>query len=114
MGKISALCDGDLGSGINRAGADADDRVVGVGDNRALRSDGTYDEKRDWFYQNVRLMKALTQKGYDVNYSWSMNLHGQKFSGMILPEMMRWLWRDGPVSTDPKDMVERSFRQPAK
>jgi enterochelin esterase family protein len=28
--------------------------------------------------------------------------------------MMRWLWRDGPVSTDPKDEVERGFRQPAK
>jgi enterochelin esterase family protein len=27
--------------------------------------------------------------------------------------MMRWLWRDGPVSTDVNDMVERSFRQPA-
>jgi len=23
-------------------------------------------------------------------------------------EMMRWLWRDDPVSTDPHDMVERS------
>ena len=85
----------------------------GRNDNRGLRGGGDYDEKRDWFYQNVRLMKALTQKGYDVNYSWSMNLHGQKFGGMILPEMMRWLWRDGPVSTDPNDMVERSFRQPA-
>ncbi len=85
----------------------------GRNDNRGLRGNGDYDEKRDWFYQNVRLMKALTQKGYDVNYSWSMNLHGQKFGGMILPEMMRWLWRDGPVSTDPKNMVERSFRQAA-
>jgi len=84
----------------------------GRNDNRGMRN-GVYDEKRDWFYQNVRLMKALTQKGYDVNYSWSMNLHGQKFGGMILPEMMRWLWRDGPVSTDVNDMVERSFRQPA-
>src|SRR2546423_13735469 len=63
--------------------------------------------------QNVRLMKALTAKGYDVNYSWGMNLHGQKMGGAILPEMMRWLWRDGPVSTDPKDMVERGFREPA-
>ena len=69
--------------------------------------------KEDWFHQNVRLMKALTQKGYDVNYSWGMNGHGQKFGGAILPEMMRWLWRDGPVSTDPRDTVERSFRQPA-
>ena len=24
-------------------------------------------------------MKALTQKGYDVNYTWGMNLHGQKY-----------------------------------
>ena len=84
----------------------------GRNDNRGLRG-GVYDEKRDWFYQNVRLMKALTLKGYDVNYSWSMNLHGQKYGGMILPEMMRWLWRDGPVSTDVNDMVERSFRAPA-
>ena len=85
----------------------------GRNDNRGTGRGGAYDEKRDWFYQNVRLMKALTQKGYDVNYSWGMNLHGQKFSGMILPDMMRWLWRDGPVSTDPNDMVERGFRQPA-
>ena len=28
-----------------------------------------------------------------------------------MPEMMRWLWRDGPVSTDPNDMTERAFRQ---
>jgi enterochelin esterase family protein len=85
----------------------------GRNDNRGLRKDGKYDEKRDWFYQNVRLMKALAEKGYDVNYSWGMNNHGQKFGGAILPEMMRWLWRDGPVSTDPKDSVERAFRQPA-
>jgi len=85
----------------------------GRNDNRGVGRGGAYDEKRDWFFQNVRLMKALTQKGYDVNYAWGMNLHGQKFGGAIMPEMMRWLWRDGPVSTDPTDMVERSFRQPA-
>ena len=83
----------------------------GRNDNRAFRN-GKYDETRDWFYQNVRLMKALSQKGYDVNYAWGMNGHGQKFGGAILPDMMRWLWRDGPVSTDPKDAIERGFRQP--
>ena len=87
----------------------------GRNDNRGQGRGGAgYDEKRDWFFQNVKLMKALTQKGYDVNYSWGMNLHGQKFGGAIMPEMMRWLWRDGPVSTDPNDQVERGFRQPAK
>lgn len=84
----------------------------GRNDNRGFRN-GVYDEKWDWFLQNVRLMKALTQKGYDVNYTWGMNVHGQKFGGQIMPDMMRWLWRDGPVSTDPNDMVERAFRQPA-
>ena len=84
----------------------------GRNDNRGLR-DGKYDETRDWFHQNVRLMKALTQKGYDLNYAWGMNGHGQKFGGAILPDMMRWLWRDGLVSTDPNDLVERGFNPPA-
>ena len=83
----------------------------GRNDNRGQGRDGSYNEKRDWFFQNVRLMKALTQKGYDVNYAWGLNLHGQAFGGAILPDMMRWLWRDGPVSTDPNDKAERSFRQ---
>jgi enterochelin esterase-like enzyme len=85
----------------------------GRNDNRGIGRGGAYDQKRDWFYQNVRLMKALTEKGYDVNYAWGMNLHGQKYGGAIMPEMTRWLWRDSPVSTDPNDMVERAFREPA-
>jgi enterochelin esterase-like enzyme len=85
----------------------------GRNDNRALRADGSYDEKRDWFYQNVRLMQALTEKGYEVNYVWGIGRHGQKQGGAILPEMMRWLWRDHPVSVDVHDRVERSFQEPA-
>ncbi len=85
----------------------------GRNDHRGIGPDGVYNEKRDWFFQNVRLMKALTEKGYDVNYTWGMNLHGQKFGGAVMPDMMRWLWRDGAVSTDPHDMVERAFRQAA-
>ena len=30
----------------------------------------------------------------------------------MLPEMLRWLWRDAqPVSTDPNDAAARGFRQ---
>jgi enterochelin esterase-like enzyme len=68
--------------------------------------------KRDWFYQNVRLMEALTKGGYDLNYTWGIGNHGQKQGGAIFPEMMRWLWRDQPVSTDPENQEERSFRAP--
>jgi len=49
-----------------------------------------------------------------VNYTWSINTHGQRMGGPILPEMMRWLWRDHPVSTDVTDAVERSFNEPKK
>jgi enterochelin esterase-like enzyme len=69
----------------------------------------TENPKRDWFFQNVRLMQALTEKGYDVNYAWGMNKHGQKMGGAILPDMMRWLWRDHATATDAKDVTERSF-----
>jgi enterochelin esterase-like enzyme len=87
----------------------------GRNDNRGVgRNGGPYDQRRDWFYQNVRMMQALTEKGYDLNYSWGINTHGQRMGGPMLPEMMRWLWRDHPVSTDPNDMVERSFHAPRK
>ncbi len=46
--------------------------VDGRNDNRALGADGKYDQDRDWFYQNVRMQRALTEKGYDVNYSWGI------------------------------------------
>ena len=85
---------------------------------RIFMQDGRNDNRRpghpnnDWFLQNVRLMQALTKKGYEVNYAWGIGNHGQKQGGAIFPETMRWLWRDQPVSTDPNDAVERSFRHP--
>lgn len=87
---------------------------------RIFLQDGRNDNRRpnnlknDWFYQNVRLMKALTAKGYDLNYTWGIGNHGQKQGGAIFPEMMRWLWRDQPVDPDPNNMTERSFRVPAE
>lgn len=86
--------------------------VDGRNDNRALRADGTYDETRDWFLQNVRMQQALTEKGYELNYTWGMARHGQKMLRTMFPEMMRWLWRDHGVSTDVRDMVERNYAQP--
>jgi enterochelin esterase-like enzyme len=86
----------------------------GRNDNRGVGRNAQYDETRDWFLQNVRLMQALTEKGYDVNYTWGIGRHGQKQGGAIFPEMMRWLWRDHGVSTDVNDTVERSFNKPAE
>jgi enterochelin esterase family protein len=85
----------------------------GRNDNRGVRQ-GKYDETWDWFLQNVRLKDALTEKGYEVNYTWGIGRHSQKAAANIMPEMMRWLWRDHPVSTDPNNTVERSFNEPKK
>ena len=117
-----------VGSFVNLRGGDAYADIVrqnekkpiriflqdGRNDNRGVGRGGAYDQRRDWFYQNVRLMQALTDKGYDVNYTWGMNTHGQRMGGPILPEMMRWLWRDHPVSIDVNDAIERSFNAPKK
>ena len=86
--------------------------IDGRNDNRGLNDKGEYDPHRDWFLQNNRLKDALVQKGYDVNYSWGMGVHSHNMGGAMLPEMMRWLWRDQPVSVDYQDKQERSFRAP--
>jgi enterochelin esterase family protein len=80
-----------------------------VNDNRGMGTNHVYNPNRDWHLQNVRMMDALTKKGYDVNYSWGIGLHGQKQGGMMLPDMMRWLWRDYPRSYDVNDMEQRAF-----
>ena len=86
----------------------------GRNDNRGGGRPGTDPNSVDWFYQNVRLAAALAKQGYDVNYCWGIGNHGQKQGGAMLPEMMRWLWRDAqPVPTDRNDAVERAFRRPA-
>jgi enterochelin esterase family protein len=82
----------------------------GRNDNRGLRRNGQYDAERDWFLQNTRLVEALQEKQYDINYVWGIGAHNQKHGGAILPEMMRWLWRDHGYDADPRNQVERSLR----
>ena len=97
-----------VGSFVNLRGGDAYADIVresdrkpiriflqdGRNDNRGVGRDGAYDRRRDWFYQNVRLMRALTDKGYDVNYAWGMNTHGQRMGGPALSPPRRRL---GPL-----------------
>ena len=68
-----------------------------------------YDPEWDWHLQNIRMLAALTDKGYDVNYSWGIGTHNQRHAGAMLPEMLRWLWRDYPRTDDPHSMVNRTL-----
>ena len=80
----------------------------GANDNRGKRNND-YDPKWDWFAQNRKMAEALTSKGYDVNYSWGIGTHSNKQGGAIMPEMLRWLWRDHPRTDDPLDDTNRKF-----
>ncbi len=84
----------------------------GLNDNRGVRRDGQYDPTRDWHAQNIKMVEALTAKKYDVNYTWGIGTHSNKQGGAIMPEMLRWLWRDYPRKDDPKDPSERTLLVP--
>ena len=88
----------------------------GVNDNRGLRGEGTaatYSPDRDWHAQNIKMVAALTEKGYDVNFTWGIGTHSSKQGGAILPEMLRWLWRDYPRTDDARDMSNRTLLVPS-
>jgi enterochelin esterase-like enzyme len=84
----------------------------GVNDNRGLAGEGAaarYNPERDWHAQNLKLAAALTEKGYDVNYTWGIGTHSNKQGGAILPDMLRWLWRDYPRPDDARDSSNRTL-----
>jgi enterochelin esterase-like enzyme len=86
----------------------------GLNDLRGTRR-GTkpYDPTWDWHAQNRLMVAALTEKGYDVNYCWGIGTHSNKQGGAMLPEMLRWLWRDYPRPDDPQDDSNRKLFVPA-
>ena len=91
----------------------------GLNDNRGFRGnrpDRKYDPKWDWHQQNIKMAAALTEMHYDVNYCWGIGTHSNKQGGAIMPEMLRWLWRDYPRPDDPMDESNRKLfvPEPAK
>jgi enterochelin esterase family protein len=86
----------------------------GLNDNRGRgrTNAAPYDPKRDWHAQNIKMVAALTAKSYDVNYCWGIGTHSNKQGGAIMPEMLRWLWRDCPRPDDPLDDRNRKLFVP--
>ena len=80
----------------------------------ALRAASGVDQKLSTYLLviqelNLKMAAALTQKKYDVNYTWGLGTHSNKQGGAIMPEMLRWLWRDYPRPDDPKDASNRGL-----
>ena len=73
----------------------------GVNDNRNAGN-----PNRDWHLQNQAMVAALKEKGYDLKYVFGEGGHSDDHGGAILPDILRWLWRDYPgveAKSDEKD-----------
>jgi enterochelin esterase-like enzyme len=55
----------------------------------------------DWWLANQQMLSALTFAGYDVTHVWGDGGHDGKQGGAILPDALRWLWRDYPKPIGP-------------
>jgi enterochelin esterase family protein len=47
-----------------------------------------------WPLANLQMSKALEFKGYDYKFVYGQGFHSNKHGRAILPESLRWLWRD--------------------
>ncbi len=67
---------------------------------RVFLQDGTGDLRspknldRDWHLQNLAMAAAFREKGYDYRAAFGDGGHNHKHGSAILPEQLRWLWRD--------------------
>jgi gluconolactonase len=66
---------------------------------RVFLQDGSHDLNiyaGDWFVANQDMLSALKYAGYEVKHAWGEGGHNGKHGAAILPEALRWLWRDHP------------------
>ncbi|WP_277979136.1 alpha/beta hydrolase [Sphingomonas phyllosphaerae] len=80
---------------------------------RVFFQDGSADldnEHGNWFLANQQMVKALAWANahadeqhrpgprYDVRYQWTAGSHSDADGGALLPEVLRWIWRDRPAA----------------
>jgi sugar lactone lactonase YvrE/enterochelin esterase-like enzyme len=62
----------------------------------------------DWWVANQDMLSALRYAGYDVHHTWGDGGHSGKHAEAIMPDAVRWLWRDYPQPiAQPSSTAER-------
>ncbi len=76
---------------------------------RIFLQDGSNDlnnEHGNWFLANQQMLSALQWANahadaaqipgprYDINYVWGDGAHSDQHGGALLPDILRWVWRD--------------------
>jgi enterochelin esterase-like enzyme len=91
-----------IGSFANIRGGDRYPGIIRKAKPKPIRvflQDGSNDlnnDAGDWWLGNLQMASALRYKKYDYTFAWGDGGHTGKHGGSILPESMRWLWRDTP------------------
>jgi enterochelin esterase family protein len=94
IGSFTDICGGHVYPELVRKAERKPIRVFiqdGVNDLRNARN-----LKRDWHLQNQAMVAALKEKGYDMKHVFGEGGHSDDHGGAILPEILRWIWRDFP------------------
>ena len=60
-----------------------------------------------WPLANQQMAAALKYSGYDYKFEYGDGGHNGKQGGALLPESLRWLWRDHPQVTKPASADEK-------
>ncbi|HVY69637.1 MAG TPA: alpha/beta hydrolase-fold protein [Verrucomicrobiae bacterium] len=91
-----------VGSFTNLRGGNKYPDIVRAADVKPIRvflQDGAQDLRdrrldRNWIIGNWKLVIALEEKNYDYKYVFGEGGHNGNHGGAILPDTLRWLWRD--------------------
>ena len=73
---------------------------------RVLLQDGSHDLDNahgNWPLANQQMALALKFAGYDYQFVFGQGFHSNKHGRAILPDSLRWLWRDHKPGTAPSD-----------
>ncbi len=81
---------------------------------RVFLQDGRNDQSiysGNWYNANLEMASSLEYAGYDFQFVVGNGTHGGKHGGSILPDILRWLWRDypKPIVRSTSERGERHF-----
>ncbi len=89
-----------VGSFTNIRGGDAYPGIIRKAEKRPIRvflQDGSHDLNNDhgnWWLGNLQMESALKYRDYDYKFVPGEGAHNGNHGGAILPDSLRWLWRD--------------------
>jgi enterochelin esterase family protein len=93
VGSFTNIRGGDRYPGIIRKAPKRDIRVFLQGGKKDLDN-----EHGHWPLANQQLAAALRFRDYDHQFVFGEGGHNGNHGGAILPESLRWLWRDTPAA----------------